>query len=38
MIKLAGGRMDNSIKIKLDEMRSQMREYEDRLEDLRRSL
>lgn len=38
MSKLAGGRMDNAIKIKLDEMRSEMREFDDRLEDLRRSL
>lgn len=30
--------MDNAIKIKLDEKRSQMRDYEDRLDDLRRSL
>lgn len=30
--------MDNAVKIKLDEKRSEMREYDERLEDLRRSL
>lgn len=35
---LVGGKMDNAVKIKLDEMRSELRDYEDRLEDLRRSL
>lgn len=30
--------MDNAIKIKLDEKRSEMREYVERLGDLRRSL